>query len=400
MGPGDEHDTDSEPIVTDVSDFEDGADTVANEEKFVDEDGAKRRTQKRVEAPFRVTYQSVDELVVAFSTDISQGGMFITTDRLLPSGGVIRLQLELPNEGPVIGIIARVAYVRGPAEAHLKDLRAGMGVEFLHVDGGPIQRQLADYLTEQLDEAKLPDVAASADVLIVDDDTTYRDRIASAMITCGHKIRTATNGLDALGAALRDPPDLILSDVQMPTMDGWQFLRMVRSRQSLNGIPFVFLTTLGGDDERLKGYQLGVDDYIAKPFKDAELKARVSKVLSRARKRPRASAEKNALRGDLSQVGLPSILSFIEMERRSGALLLITEQQLATIHIRDGAPARVDLPEAHEALDGVNRLYFILDWTEGRFEFTPSSLPIADELNVTSSFALLEHARMSDEAAG
>ncbi len=396
MGPG-EKDGDTPEIATQVGDFDDDADTLANED-FVDVAPEGRRTQNRVEAPFRVTYQSVDELVVAFSTDISQGGMFIATERLLPSGGVVRLRLELPNDGPVIAIIARVAYVRGPAEASLKDLRSGMGVEFLHVDGGPIQRQLADYLTHQLDETQVEEEGPPAEILIVDDDNTYRDRIASAMIACGHQIRTATNGLDGLGSALREPPDLILSDVQMPSMDGWQLLRMVRSRQTLTNIPFVFLTTLSGDDERLKGYQLGVDDYIAKPFKDAELKARVSKVLSRVRRRPRAAAESKALRGDLSQVALPSILSFIEMERRSGALLLVNDQQLATVHIRDGAPARVDLPpELDDSIQGIERLYHVLDWSTGRFEFTPSTLPIADELNVTSSFAVLEHARRTDE---
>src|SRR5690606_15570882 len=155
--------------------------------------------------------------------------------------------------------------------------------------------------------------------------------------------------------------DVILSDVNMPVMDGWQFLRMIRSRPSIASVPVVFLTTLGGEAERLKGYQLGVDDYIPKPFDNQELTLRVARILGRSRKRPGASAGRNALRGDLAQVSLGSVLSFIQVERRTGLMLVLAEERIASLHIRQGDIVQADLPPGFEALEGIDRVFELLE---------------------------------------
>src|SRR5205814_1367030 len=104
-----------------------------------------------------------------------------------------------------------------------------------------------------------------------------------------------------------------------------------------------FLTTLTDDTQRLKGYRLGVDDYLGKPFLGAELAARVERVLARSRAQAGAAGNR-ALRGDLSQVALASVLSLAEMERRTGSLLLLHDDATITLWLRDGAVVRVDLP--------------------------------------------------------
>jgi hypothetical protein len=173
---------------------------------------------------------------------------------------------------------------------------------------------------------------------------------------------------------------------------------MLRARPSVSHVSVVFLTTLGGEADRLKGYQLGVDDYIAKPFEDAALVARVGKILSRALTRPRATVTKNALRGDLGQVGLASVLSFVGMERRSGTLLVVCADKFATLHIREGDVVRADLPPDADGLTGIERLFYVLDWTTGRFELTAGEVSVLDEIGVPTSFAVIEHARKIDEA--
>jgi DNA-binding response OmpR family regulator/Tfp pilus assembly protein PilZ len=356
-----------------------------------------RRTQPRIDAAFRVRYRSFDDFVVAYAKDISQGGLFLDAENLRPVGSVVRIELVLPNDGPTVRIIGRVAYLLTEKDMPSVKKR-GMGVEFLDVLGTPLMDQLSDYLTLSVSQQSSIETVAPARVLVVDDDARYRDRASSVLADARHSVSVATNGLEALSVVLRDPPDLIVSDVQMPSMDGWQFLRLVRSRPSVCHIPVMFLTTLSGEPERLRGYQLGVDDYIAKPFRAEELAARVARVLSRSRNREQTTASKNALRGDLAQVSLSSVLSFVEMERRTGHLLVVGKE-LATLAIRDGNVVQVDLPVEHSGKKRLDRLLYLLDWVEGRFELTNTEVTVEDSIGVQTSFALIEHARRRDEEA-
>ncbi len=357
-----------------------------------------RRGEDRVDASFRVRYKTLDDFVVAYSTDISRGGLFIATDNFMPIGSVVKLELCLPEGGPTVSVIARVAFIMDEDTARPKGRRPGMGMEFLDVEGEPIAVQLASYLTSQLSgyDASV-DTEPSARIVVVDDDSTYRDQAASALRESGHEVTTAEHGLQGLGLVLREAPDLILSDVQMPNMDGWQLLRMIRARPNLATTPFVFFTSLSGEAERLKGYQLGVDDYIAKPFSSDELVVRITKVLGRSRQRPRGSADNNALRGDLAQVGLQSVLSFIDMEKRSGTLLIVSGNDLITLHCRDGQVVQVDLPASEDHRKGLERVFYALDLTEGRFDLTAAEITAEDSIGVPTSYALLEHARKVDE---
>lgn len=350
---------------------------------------AERREDERVATSLQVNYENFDDFVVAYATDISRGGLFVETNELLPEGSVVRLVLHLPNDGPLLRIIARVAFVRSDDE------RNGMGMDFLHVDGPPLADQLAGYLTLCLNDRAAPEKEVKARVLVVDDDANIRDQAASVMERSGHEVDVARNGLEALGMVLRDPPDLILSDVEMPTMDGWQFLRMVRARSSIAHIPVIFLTKLDGEESRLKGYRLGVDDYIAKPFLFEELSVRASRALSRTRSRG-PSSSRNALRGDLAQVSLPSVLQFVELERSTGLLLIVDGDKLATLHVRDGNVVAVDTGGISDAT-GIERLFEVLDWKTGRFEFTNATVDIADTIGESTSYVLLEYSRRKDE---
>jgi DNA-binding response OmpR family regulator len=238
-----------------------------------------------------------------------------------------------------------------------------------------------------------PPAGMSSRVLVGDDDTWHRERAAELMREAGHNVVTADNGVKALGMALQVEPDIILSDVQMPVMDGWQLVRMLRARPTLAQIPVIFVTALDSDEQRLQGYRLGVDDYIAKPFNDDELALRVQRVLERARAYPRNIASSKALRGTLSHVSLASLLAFVEVEQRTGLLLIVRPDEIATLYLRDGNIVRIDLPETVADLEGVERLHFVLNWTDGRFELAEAEVDDEDTIGVATSAALLEHAQ-------
>jgi DNA-binding response OmpR family regulator len=157
------------------------------------------------------------------------------------------------------------------------------------------------------------------------------------------------------------------------------------------------LTDLGSEEERTRGYELGVDDYVAKPFTAVELIARVERVLERVQMAEEAVS--NGMRGDLSKIPLASLLSFIELERRTAILQLERAGERATLHLREGAVMRIDLGGNDNALEGRERFFHVLDWETGRFELTSHEVFAQDVMNTPTSYALLEHARRKDEQA-
>jgi DNA-binding response OmpR family regulator len=331
------------------------------------------------------------------SLEVRLNGIFVPTDQPLAPGTVVTLQLKLSQAGPHLTALARVVQVVSP-DPTVAGREPGMRMEFVDVWGERASAQLTSFLREAATTTAPPAAMRLSGtlVLVVDDDAHYRELAAQVMRESGFEVLTAANGIEGLSLALRHQPSLVITDVTMPGMDGWQFLRMVRARPALRRTPVIFLTQLTQDSERLRGYQLGVDDYVAKPFTGVELIARVERVLERAYAAEQAAAD--GMRGDLSKVPLASLLQLAELERRTAMLQLLRPGESAIVHVRDGAVVRIDLAEAHDRLEGMARLFHLLDWTEGRFELTTSAAAVEETLDLRTSFVLLEYARQYDEA--
>jgi len=120
-----------------------------------------------------------------------------------------------------------------------------------------------------------------ARVLVVDDEATIRDLLSGSLRFAGFEVVTAASGAEAVRAAARSRPDLILLDVMMPDGDGFEVAR--RLRADPGGIPTVFLTARDEVTDRVAGLNLGADDYVTKPFSLDEVLARVQAVLKRTR---------------------------------------------------------------------------------------------------------------------
>jgi uncharacterized protein (TIGR02266 family) len=355
------------------------------------------REHPRIEAVFRVEYATMDHLVVAYSSDLSKGGLFVTTQGFLPVNAVVRLMLQLPEGGGEIPVICRVVYVRDQAEGPAKP--PGMGLEFLDIADDcrvRIERFIASQ-PPKLDDFLEPAKRALS-ILLVDDDRLSLQAAADCFRERGDRVLTATNGLDALAACLKEPPDVILSDVQMPKMDGWQLVRMVRARPTLSSIPLIFLTTLSGEPERLRAYRLGVDDFLAKPCQPALLRTRVDRIMTRLGQRSRSALRDKTLRGDLEQVSLPSVLGFLELERKTGVLLLVGAGT-ARVFLTEGRPLRVEREAGALQTSPRALMNDLLSWRSGQFEFAAQEVGGPDELQCTLMTLLLDHARLSDESS-
>jgi DNA-binding response OmpR family regulator len=115
--------------------------------------------------------------------------------------------------------------------------------------------------------------------MVVDDEKRLVSLVESYLAQEGYRVVTAYNGKEALTVAQREKPDLIVLDVMMPEMDGYEFMRKHRAG---NNTPVILLTARVDDEEKVIGLEVGADDYMTKPFRPRELVARVRAVLRRA----------------------------------------------------------------------------------------------------------------------
>ncbi|MBF2026715.1 MAG: response regulator transcription factor [Oscillatoriales cyanobacterium C42_A2020_001] len=121
-------------------------------------------------------------------------------------------------------------------------------------------------------------------VLVVDDDATLRMALTRYLEKRGYAVQSASSGVEALTVFEQDPPDLVVSDVMMPEMDGLEFCRRLRASRSGQLVPFIFLSSRGEVDARIQGHSMGADDYLIKPFEPKELLAKIEAQLERSRR--------------------------------------------------------------------------------------------------------------------
>lgn len=118
-------------------------------------------------------------------------------------------------------------------------------------------------------------------ILVADDDFATRLSIADYLEIGGYSVIEAENGQEALGLVEEFQPHLIVTDITMPEMDGYEFVRRVRTRPAFRLLPVIFLTERTSTEERIRGYQMGCDNYLAKPFELQELGAVIRSLLDR-----------------------------------------------------------------------------------------------------------------------
>lgn len=117
-------------------------------------------------------------------------------------------------------------------------------------------------------------------LLIVDDEERIRKLIAKYAVFEGYEVAEAENGMQAVEMARSDPGDLVILDIMMPELDGFSAAREIRKHSDA---PIIFLSARGEEYDRIHGFELGVDDYVVKPFSPRELMMRVGAVLRRSR---------------------------------------------------------------------------------------------------------------------
>ena len=121
-------------------------------------------------------------------------------------------------------------------------------------------------------------------ILVVDDDLTLRKVLQNSLEQKGYQVISVGSGKDALAKFNQDVPDIIVSDVSMPEMDGFEFCRQLRSQPSGKLIPFIFLSAKNELNDRVQGHSIGADSYLSKPFEMKELLANIEALIERSRR--------------------------------------------------------------------------------------------------------------------
>ena len=145
-------------------------------------------------------------------------------------------------------------------------------------------------------------------ILVIDDDESINELIKINLELAGYKVITALDGIKGFAMVRQELPNLIVLDVMMPEVDGYTVAKRIRENESTKDIPILMLTALNMLQDKVKGFDIGVDDYLVKPFEMEELMVRVRALLKRTNKIPKSMATKEILTvGDITL--LPEIYS-------------------------------------------------------------------------------------------
>jgi DNA-binding NarL/FixJ family response regulator len=172
-------------------------------------------------------------------------------------------------------------------------------------------------------------------LLLVDDEPGLREAVQAYLEDSGFTVEVASNARDGWELLQQTSPDLVISDIMMPQVDGYQFLKQMREDERFQALPVVFLTARGMTSDRIQGYQAGCDAYLSKPFDPDELVAIVGNLLER-----RAAANRAAGDGDAPDIA--------DMARQIAEIRALLTQRGAIA--QTPAPVRLDFTPREQSV--------------------------------------------------
>ena len=220
-------------------------------------------------------------------------------------------------------------------------------------------------------------------ILVADDEPKLLRVIAQYLSRRHCHVATALNGEEALQKITGDRPDLIIADIGMPGMDGYELCSRLRRDATTRTIPFIFLTGRDQETDRMKARKIGADDYLTKPCPLHRLAQSVEAALDRIEQARRIPLDQIGVSGRIEDVDLLDMIQAIELEQKTGALVLSHEERTGTIYFRDGAIVEADL----HSPKGEDPFFRLLGWKTGRFVFIPDAAP--ERTPITASMANL-----------
>ena len=238
---------------------------------------------------------------------------------------------------------------------------------------------------------------AKQQLLLVDADPRSVRVLEVSLKKSGYSVTTAGDGVDALSKIELSTPDLILSDTKLPGMDGYAFVRRLKDRPEWAAIPVVFLTSQKSIEDKIRGLELGVEDYLTKPIFVRELIARVNLLITRRTQEGIATRQsqtgRTKFQGSIQDMAVVDLLQTFEVSRKSGVLHVHNNAHSAKILFREGKIIDAQLG----ALRGEEAVYRTLIWNDGSFEVEFTIVKAEDIIEVSTQGILMEGMRRVDE---
>ncbi len=234
-------------------------------------------------------------------------------------------------------------------------------------------------------------------LLLVDGDPKSLRVLDVSLKKAGFAVTTATNGVEALAMLEVAVPDLVISDTHMGEMDGYELARRIKQRPEWAKIPFIFLSSRKSIEEKIRGLELGVEDYLVKPIYIKEMTTRVRMLLQR-RERERLESRRDDGRtkfvGRLSDMGIVDLVQTVEINRKTGIIHIVQrENRRGAIYFRDGRVIDAEVGR----LSGPDALYRLFSWSDGGFEVEFKPLRRRDVIELSPQALLMEGMRRLDE---
>ena len=239
---------------------------------------------------------------------------------------------------------------------------------------------------------------AKQQLLLVDADPRSVRVLEVSLRKSGFSVTTASDGVDAFSKIQFSAPDLILADTRLPRMDGFEFVKRLKEDPELMNVPVVFLTSQRSIEDKIRGLELGVEDYLTKPIFVRELTARVHLLLARRTQERMATTVTNGprtrLSGSLEDMGLVDLLQTFEVSRKSGIARVREPRGIEiVIYFRDGKVVDAELGR----LRGEEAVYRALIWSVGTFEVQFKPVNNEDIIPTSTQGLLMEGMRRVDE---
>lgn len=238
-------------------------------------------------------------------------------------------------------------------------------------------------------------MAGNVKVLIVDDNPMIRAMLRQAVGELA-PIEIANDAAEALIKIVESPPDLVVSDYQMPGMDGRQLLEKLKSRPATAKVPLILMASKTDISEKLKMVQDSVEDFVEKPFFIKDALARIKRVVDRIalEKMARDTSSDGTLRGSLAQMNCMDLLQSLEMGRKSCALSLTNNGEQCELYFTEGQIKHA----VYGKLKGDSAVYKVLTWTGGNFKIDFTGASKEQTTTRSTQGLLMEGLRLLDES--
>ena len=232
-------------------------------------------------------------------------------------------------------------------------------------------------------------------ILIVDDNPNVLKLLNISLSKAGYQIVEAENGEVAFEVANREIPDLIISDIMMPQMDGIELCWMIRENSKVPLVPFIFLTSFDDSEMEIRGFRAGADEYLNKPIDRKELLERVSELLDRTQKLKTIEDKtdtKKSFAGELKDLSIVELVQMLNLNKKSG-VLKIDGKGSGEIYLQGGQliGAKTAAKEGEEAV------YEMVAYDKGTFNFEVSDKKFPNNIKTGTMNVIMEACRIMDE---